>query len=73
MFLCFSVAAGKDRFGEQIKLAEKPRDCKVSARDTNGAMCVFALTEAGAGPATGESVFLPRPVHAWACVSGRRG
>jgi hypothetical protein len=54
MFLCFSVAAGKDRFGEQIKLAGKPRDCKVSARGTNGAMCVFELTGAGAGPRHGR-------------------
>src|SRR5690348_14203914 len=41
MFLGFSVAVGKDRFGEEIKLGGEPNDCKVSAQDTDGAMCVF--------------------------------
>jgi len=45
MFAGFSVAAGKDRFGEQIKLAgEHPVDCKVSGKDTDGAMSVFEIT-----------------------------
>jgi DNA-binding transcriptional MerR regulator len=44
MFLGFSVAAGKDRFGEHIQVDGQPSDCKVSAQDTNGAMCVFELT-----------------------------
>src|SRR5213595_3896602 len=35
MFAGFSVAAGSDRFGEQIKLGGEPLDCKVSAQDTN--------------------------------------
>src|SRR3954464_3935164 len=42
MFAGFSVAAGKDRFNEQIKLggpSGEPSDCKVSAKDTGGAMC----------------------------------
>src|SRR5229473_6228439 len=34
MFLGFSVAAGKDRFGEDIQVDGEPNDCKVSARDT---------------------------------------
>jgi len=44
MFLGFSVAAGKDRFGEHIQVSGEPNDCKVSAQDTQGAMCVFELT-----------------------------
>ena len=44
MFAGFSVAAGKDRFDENIKLGGEPNDCKVSARDTGGAMCVFEFT-----------------------------
>ena len=44
MFLGFSVAVGKDRFGEHIQVGGEPSDCKVSAQDTQGAMCVFELT-----------------------------
>jgi DNA-binding transcriptional MerR regulator/quercetin dioxygenase-like cupin family protein len=44
MFAGFSVAAGDDRFGEQTKLGDGPIDCKVSAQDTDGAMCVFEST-----------------------------
>jgi DNA-binding transcriptional MerR regulator len=50
MFAGFSVAAGEDRFGEHIKLGEDPNDCKVSAHDTNGAMCVFEFNGGGGGP-----------------------
>lgn len=53
MFVGFSVAAGKDRFTEQIKLGGpggEPNDCKVSGRDTDGAMCVFEFTGASGGP-----------------------
>ncbi len=50
MFLGFSVDAGKDRFGEHIKLAGESNDCKVSARDTDGAMCVFEFTGGSSGP-----------------------
>jgi DNA-binding transcriptional MerR regulator len=50
MFAGFSVAAGEDRFDEQIKLGGEPVDCKVSARDTNGAMCVFEWTGGSGGP-----------------------
>jgi DNA-binding transcriptional MerR regulator len=52
MFLGFSVAAGKDRLGEHIKLGGEPNDCKVSARDTDGAMCVFEFTGGAVGRAT---------------------
>ena len=44
MFAGFSVAAGDDRFGEHIKLGGEPLDCKLSARDTDGAMCIFEFT-----------------------------
>jgi len=45
MFAGFSVAAGKDRFGEKIKLGEGyPVDCKVAGKDTNGAMAIFEFT-----------------------------
>jgi DNA-binding transcriptional MerR regulator len=50
MFVGFSVAAGQDRFGEHIKLGGEPNDCKVSAQDTEGAMCVFEFTGGGGGP-----------------------
>jgi DNA-binding transcriptional MerR regulator/mannose-6-phosphate isomerase-like protein (cupin superfamily) len=44
MFIGFSVAAGEDRFDEHLKLGGYPVDCKVSAKDTDGAMCVFEFT-----------------------------
>jgi DNA-binding transcriptional MerR regulator/quercetin dioxygenase-like cupin family protein len=53
MFVGFSVAAGKDRFNDQIKLGGpggEPNDCKVSGKDTDGAMCVFEFTGASGGP-----------------------
>jgi quercetin dioxygenase-like cupin family protein len=50
MFVGFSVAAGDDRFGEQIKLGGEPNDCKVSTKDTNGAMCIFEFTGGSGGP-----------------------
>ena len=50
MFAGFSVAAGEDRFSEHIKLGGEPNDCKVSAKDTNGAMCVFEFNGSGGGP-----------------------
>ena len=53
MFAGFSVAAGKDRFNEQIKLGGpggEANDCKVSGKDTGGAMCVFEFTGASGGP-----------------------
>jgi DNA-binding transcriptional MerR regulator/quercetin dioxygenase-like cupin family protein len=50
LFLGFSVAAGKDRFGEHIELGGEPHDCKVSAQDTDGAMCVFEFTGGSGGP-----------------------
>ncbi|HEX8318622.1 cupin domain-containing protein [Longimicrobium sp.] len=50
MFAGFNVAAGKDRFGEHVLLGGEPNDCKVSARDTGGAMSIFEFTGSGGGP-----------------------
>jgi DNA-binding transcriptional MerR regulator len=51
MFAGFSVAAGEGRFGERVKLGGvEPVDCKVSARDTDGAMCVFEFNGRSGGP-----------------------
>src|ERR1051325_6047635 len=53
MFVGFSVAAGKGRFNEPIKLGGpggEPNDCKVSGKDTDGAMCVFEFTGVSGGP-----------------------
>ena len=44
MFAGFRVPAGGDRFGNQVKLHGHPVDCKLSARDTGGAMSVFEMT-----------------------------
>ena len=43
MFEGLRVAAGASRFGERVTLGGAPSDCKVSATDTNGALCVFEL------------------------------
>jgi DNA-binding transcriptional MerR regulator/quercetin dioxygenase-like cupin family protein len=50
MFAGFRVAAGEDRFDERIKLGGEPNDCKVSGKDTGGAMCVFEFTGSSCGP-----------------------
>jgi quercetin dioxygenase-like cupin family protein len=50
MFTGFSVGAGEDRFNEHIKLGDDPHDCKISSKDTNGAMCVFEYTGTSGGP-----------------------
>ena len=44
LFVGFSVAAGEDRFDEQLKLGGHPVNCKVSAKDTDGTMCIFEFT-----------------------------
>jgi quercetin dioxygenase-like cupin family protein len=50
-FSGFSVAAGQDRLGEHISLGgREPLDCKVSGKDTGGALCVFEFTGASSGP-----------------------
>ena len=53
MFVGFRVAADQDRFNEQIKLGGPggdPNHCKVSGKDTEGAMCVFEFTGTNGGP-----------------------
>ena len=43
-FTGFTVAAGDGRFGERVTRGGEPTDCKVSAQDTGGALCVFEFT-----------------------------
>jgi DNA-binding transcriptional MerR regulator/mannose-6-phosphate isomerase-like protein (cupin superfamily) len=50
MFKGFAVAAGKGRFDENIQLGGEPNDCKVSSRDTHGAMSAFEFTGSSCGP-----------------------
>lgn len=47
MFAGFSVGAGKDRFEESFTHDGTKIDCKVSAKDTGGAMCVLELNNSG--------------------------
>lgn len=53
IFAGFTVAAGSDRFGQRTLLGG-PRgdlvDCKISAGDTGGSLCVLELTAKGGGP-----------------------
>jgi DNA-binding transcriptional MerR regulator len=50
MFAGFRVAPGGTRFDEVVTLRGQPYDCKVSGRDTDGAICVFEFTGASSGP-----------------------
>jgi DNA-binding transcriptional MerR regulator/quercetin dioxygenase-like cupin family protein len=56
LFVGFSVGAGEDRFGQRVVLGGKqqhegePIDCKVSGKDTDGAMCVFEFECTFGGP-----------------------
>src|SRR6187549_91104 len=43
LFAGFNVAAGKDRFNEGFNRYGTTIDCKVSGKDTGGAMCVLEL------------------------------
>ncbi len=47
MFAGFSVGAGKDRFNEGFEHDGTIIDCKVSGKDTNGAMCVLEISNTG--------------------------
>ena len=47
MFAGFSVAAGKDRFNEGFNRHGSTIDCKVSGKDTGGAMCVLEVNNSG--------------------------
>jgi mannose-6-phosphate isomerase-like protein (cupin superfamily) len=37
----FKIEAGKDRFDDTISFMGGKFDCKVSAKDTNGALCIY--------------------------------
>ena len=47
LFKGFGVAAGKDRFNEGFDRNGTTIDCKVSAKDTGGAMCVLEVNNTG--------------------------
>jgi mannose-6-phosphate isomerase-like protein (cupin superfamily) len=46
------VAAGNDRFDAEVRFANGRFDCKVSAKDTNGNLCIYDTlrTEKGGPP-----------------------
>src|ERR1044071_7780931 len=50
MFAGFSVAAGNGRSGKHVKLGNEPIDCKVSGKDTNGALAIFEFVGSSSGP-----------------------
>lgn len=50
LFSGFCVAAGQDRFQQKVKLGGEPNDCKVSSRDTAGALCIFEFNGTAGGP-----------------------
>ena len=47
MFAGFSIGAGKDRFNEGFERHGTRIDCKVSGKDTGGAMCVLEVNNTG--------------------------
>ena len=47
LFTGFSVAAGQDRFNEGFNRYGTTIDCKVSGKDTGGAMCVLEVNNSG--------------------------
>ena len=47
MFAGFRVGAGKDRFNEGFNRNGTAIDCKVSGKDTGGAMCVLEINDSG--------------------------
>lgn len=50
LFAGFTVAAGEDRTSERLSLRGEPHLCKVSSKDTQGALCVFEVTGHSGGP-----------------------
>jgi quercetin dioxygenase-like cupin family protein len=44
------VSAGHARAARRIHLGSEPMDCKVSAEDSNGAICIFEFNGNGGGP-----------------------
>src|SRR5436190_3439544 len=47
LFLGFSIGAGKDRFNDGFNRYGTTIDCKVSGKDTGGAMCVLEVNNTG--------------------------
>ena len=47
LFKGFSIGAGQDRFNEGFNRHGTTIDCKVSGKDTNGAMCVLEVNNTG--------------------------
>ena len=47
LFTGFSVGAGKDRFNEGFNRYGTTIDCKLSGKDTGGAMCVLEVNNTG--------------------------
>jgi len=47
MFVGFSIGAGKDRFNDGFNRHGTTIDCKVSGKDTGGAMCVLEVNNTG--------------------------
>ena len=47
LFMGFSIGAGKDRFNDGFNRHGTTMDCKVSGKDTGGAMCVLELNNTG--------------------------
>jgi DNA-binding transcriptional MerR regulator len=46
LFVGFSIGAGKDRFNDGFNRHGTTIDCKVSGKDTAGAMCILEVVEA---------------------------
>ena len=47
LFMGFSIGAGKDRFNDGFNRYGTRIDCKVSGKDTGGAMCVLEVNNTG--------------------------
>ena len=47
LFMGFRIGAGKDRFNDGFNRHGTTIDCKVSGKDTGGAMCVLELNDTG--------------------------
>jgi DNA-binding transcriptional MerR regulator len=47
LFMGFNIAAGKDRFNDGFNRHGTTIDCKVSGKDTAGAMCVLEVNNTG--------------------------
>jgi len=62
MFAGFSVGAGKDRFNKGLNHDGTKIDCKVSGKDTGGAMCVLEVNNTGwprhVNPAQDEWIYV---------------